>query len=46
MINFDFISPTKILFGKDKENEVGKVVASYGFKKIALVYGGGSIKKI
>ena len=46
MINFDFISPTKIFFGTDKENEVGKIIASYGYKKIALVYGGGSIKKI
>ena len=46
MINFDFISPTKIFFGKGKENEVGKIVSSYGFNKVALVYGGGSIKKI
>ena len=46
MINFDFISPTKIFFGKDKENEVGKIISSYGFNKIALVIGGGSIKKI
>lgn len=46
MINFDFISPTKIFFGKDRELEVGNIIASYGFKKIALIYGGGSIKKI
>lgn len=46
MINFDFISPTKLFFGKGKENEIGKIVSSYGFNKIALVYGGGSIKKI
>ena len=44
MINFDFISPTKLFFGKGKENEIGKIVSSYGFNKIALVYGGGSIK--
>lgn len=46
MINFDFISPTKLFFGKDKELEVGKIISSYGFNKIALVYGGGSIKRI
>lgn len=46
MINFDFISPTKIFFGKDRELEVGNIIASYNFKKVALVYGGGSIKKI
>lgn len=46
MINFDFISPTKIFFGKDRELEVGSIISSYGYKKIALVYGGGSIKKI
>ena len=45
MINFNFISPTKIYFGKDKENEVGDIINSYNFKNIALIYGGGSIKK-
>ena len=33
MINFDFVSPTKIYFGKEKENEVGSIISSYGFKK-------------
>ena len=37
MINFDFISPTKIFFGKDRELEVGNIIASYGYKKIALI---------
>ena len=46
MINFDFISPTKIFFGKEKENEVGKIIASYGYKKVVFIYGGGSIKRI
>ena len=44
MLNFTYYSPTKILFGKNTENEVGKVVLNYG-KKILLHYGGGSIKK-
>lgn len=45
MTNFDFISPTKIFFGKNKENEIGKIIKSYNYNKIAFVYGGGSIKR-
>jgi len=44
MDNFIFQNPTKIIFGKDSENEVGKEISKYS-KKILLHYGGGSIKK-
>ena len=44
MDNFIFQNPTKIIFGKDAENEVGKETSKYS-KKILLHYGGGSIKK-
>jgi len=44
MDNFIFQNPTKIIFGKDAENEVGKEVSKYS-KKILLHYGGGSIVK-
>jgi len=44
MVNFDYQNPTRIIFGKDTENEVGKLAAEYG-KKVLLHYGGGSIKK-
>lgn len=44
MENFTFKNPTKIIFGKGKESEVGKEAALYG-KKILLHFGGGSIKK-
>lgn len=43
MNNFEFISNTKIYFGKEKENEVGKIIKDYHFNKIAIIYGGGSI---
>ena len=43
MINFNFYNGTEIIFGKDRENEVGKYAAKYG-KKVLLHYGGGSIK--
>ena len=31
MINFDFYSPTKIYFGKNRENEVGEIIKKYGY---------------
>ena len=42
MVNFDFISPTRIIFGEGTENG-GRRNLKYG--KILLHYGGGSIKK-
>jgi alcohol dehydrogenase YqhD (iron-dependent ADH family) len=44
MENFDFLCPTKVIFGRNAENNVGKEVVKYG-KKALLHYGGGSIKK-
>ena len=44
MRDFIFYAPTKVFFGKEKENMVGEIVSSYGFKKIMLQYGKGSIK--
>lgn len=46
MKNFDFVSPTKIYFGLNKEEMIGSIIASYGFKKVLLHYGQNSIKKI
>ena len=43
MNNFNFISPTHLYFGKDKEKEVGKIISNYGYKKVAFVYGKNSI---
>ena len=45
MINFDFVSPTKIYFGKGKEKNVGSIIKSLGFANILIVYGKGSIKQ-
>ncbi len=44
MENFTFRNATKIIFGKDTENQVGIETARYG-SKVLLHYGGGSIKK-
>jgi len=43
MINFNFFNGTEIVFGKDRENNVGEYAAKFG-KNVLLHYGGGSIK--
>lgn len=45
MNNFDFLLPTKVFFGKDRENEVGAIISSYGIKNVMVHYGGGSVIK-
>lgn len=42
MNNFTFWSPTKFVFGRDKEALTGSLVKEFGGKKVLLVYGGGS----
>ena len=44
MLNFDFYSPARILFGKDTEKQIGALLKPHA-SKILLHYGGGSIKK-
>jgi len=44
MDNFVFQNPTKIVFGKDTDLQVGEQTALHA-KKVLLHYGGGSIKK-
>lgn len=44
MLDFEYYTPTKVFFGKDKHKELGKIVSDYGYKKIMLQYGKGSIK--
>ena len=45
MQNFEFYTPTKMIFGKDTHKKVGEVIKSYGFGKILLHYGKSSVKK-
>jgi hypothetical protein len=42
---FTYYNPTRIEFGRDKENNIGQMIAEQGVKKLLLVYGTGSIKK-
>lgn len=45
MNDFVFQNKTKIYFGKDQLTHLGEEAAAFG-KKVLLVYGGGSIKRI
>ncbi len=45
MQNFTYYTPTKIVFGKDSENQVGNLLKQAGAKKVLIHYGGQSAKK-
>jgi alcohol dehydrogenase len=44
MIDFDFRSPTRIVFGRKSEDKVAVILSEYGIKNVLIVYGHGSIK--
>ncbi|NDL68550.1 iron-containing alcohol dehydrogenase [Anaerotalea alkaliphila] len=44
MLNFDFYSPARILFGKGEEKRIGELLKPHA-GKVLLHYGGGSIKR-
>ncbi len=43
MLNFEFCSPTRFLFGKGTESKTGEMVKKYGGTKVLIHYGGGSV---
>lgn len=45
MNSFTYYTPTKVFFGRGEYHRIGEITESYGFKKVMLHYGGGSIKK-
>ena len=45
VIDFDFVSPTKIYFGKDKEQLVGQICQEFNYKKVFIIIGQNSVKK-
>lgn len=45
MKNFTFYNPTKVEFGKDKENAIGTYMVPYAVKKVLIVYGSERIKE-
>jgi hypothetical protein len=44
MQNFDYMTPTRLIFGKGAVDKLPEAIRPYG-KRILLTYGGGSIKK-
>ena len=45
MQNFNYMTPTRLIFGKGVVSQLPEVMSAFG-RKILLTYGGGSIKKI
>ena len=45
MIDFEFQSPTRFVFGREAEKKTGELVRQNGGSKVLLHFGGGSIKR-
>ena len=45
MLNFEFCSPTRFVFGRDTQNRAGALVLAHGGTRALVVYGGASAKK-
>lgn len=45
MDNFSFYNPTRIEFGKDKEQLIGQILAEHGVRKVLVTYGSERIKR-
>lgn len=45
MNNFEFYTPTRMIFGRGTHLQVGKIVKEYGFKKVLVHFGGASARK-
>ena len=45
MFGFEYYTPTRVIFGKGSENQVGELIQEYGAKKILIHYGGKSAVK-
>ncbi len=45
MIDFNYYTPTEVVFGKESEEKVAKMVKKYGGKKVLVHYGGKSAQK-
>ncbi|MDO4537564.1 MAG: iron-containing alcohol dehydrogenase [Coriobacteriales bacterium] len=46
MNDFIFCSPTRFVFGRGVTDKAGAELASQGFNKVLLVYGGGSVERL
>ncbi|MGL5416180.1 MAG: iron-containing alcohol dehydrogenase [Clostridium sp.] len=44
MLDFNFYNPTKIIFGKNSLEELPNLISNE-YKKVMILYGGGSVKR-
>jgi alcohol dehydrogenase len=45
MINFEFYSPTKVIFGKGTENQAGSEIKALGYNKVLVHFGSSHVSK-
>ena len=45
MHDFTYYTPTKVVFGREAESQIGALVREQGCKKVLIHYGGGSAKR-
>ncbi|MBS6396268.1 MAG: iron-containing alcohol dehydrogenase [Clostridiales bacterium] len=45
MLNFEYYTPTRVIFGKNSETRAGELVKEYGASKVLIHYGGSSARK-
>ena len=43
MFGFRYFTPTKVIFGKNTENQTAELIREFGGKKVLIHYGGGSV---
>lgn len=41
--NFEYFSPTRVIFGKETEKQTGKLIREYGGSRVLVLYGGKSV---
>ncbi len=44
MVNFEFLVPTKVVFGKDTEREAGRLIKDLGGHKVLIHWGGDYVR--
>ena len=45
MFNFEYYTPTKVIFGRNSENKLVELLQEYGAHKVLIHYGGKSALK-
>ena len=45
MMNFNYYTPTRVVFGRGTLDQTGELVKAQGAKKVLIHYGGGSVKR-